>query len=261
MTDDHADHGQHGSAESMTEQPPASMQAGGAASPPGAHHGHDTMIADYWRRFVVSLVLTIPILALTPEVQQLAGVEFTFPGQDLAVFLLATVVYLYGGWPFLAGFATEVRTRRIGMMTLIALAITVAYVYSAAVVLGLTPGMGFFWELATLIDIMLLGHYIEMRSVMGASRALEALVRIMPSEAHLVRDGGTVDVPVSELAVGDVVLVRPGEKVPVDGEVTGGGVERERGHADRRVEAGPAGHPATGSSAAPSTARGRSPSG
>ncbi len=223
MTDDHAHHGQHGSADSMTEKPPASMQAGGAAIPPGAHHGHDTMIADYWRRFVVSLVLTIPILALTPEVQELAGVEFTFPGQELAVFLLATVVYLYGGWPFLAGFAAEIRIRRIGMMTLIALAITVAYVYSAAVVLGLTPGMGFFWELATLIDIMLLGHYIEMRSVMGASRALEALVRIMPSEAHLVRDGETGDVPVSELAVGDIVQVRPGEKVPIDGEVIGGG--------------------------------------
>ena len=108
-------------------------------------------------------------------------------------------------------------------MTLIALAITVAYVFSAAVVLGLTPGMGFFWELATLIDIMLLGHYIEMRSVMGASRALEALVRILPSEAHVVRDGEIVDVPVSELSVGDVVQVRPGEKVPVDGEVSGGG--------------------------------------
>ncbi len=225
MTDERAFHGQHGSADSMPEPLPASMDGGAGTPLPGAHagdHGHDAMLADYWRRFVVSLVLTIPILALTPEVQQLAGVELSFPGQVLAVFLLSTVVYLYGGWPFLVGFATEIRTRRIGMMTLIALAITVAYVYSAAVALGLAPGMGFFWELATLIDIMLLGHYIEMRSVMGASRALEALVRIMPSEAHLVRDGGTVDVPVSDLAVGDVVLVRPGEKVPVDGEVTGG---------------------------------------
>lgn len=206
MTDDN-EHMQHG------EQPPGAHAEG---------HGHDTMLADFQRRFVVSLVLTVPILALTPEVQELTGVKFAFPGQELAILLLATVVYLYGGWPFLAGFVTEVRTRRIGMMTLIALAITVAYVYSAAVALGVTPGMGFFWELATLIDIMLLGHYIEMRSVMGASRALEALVRIMPSEAHLVSGNGTIDVPVSELAVGDAVLVRPGEKVPVDGEVTGG---------------------------------------
>ncbi|MEN6342453.1 MAG: copper-translocating P-type ATPase [Methanospirillum sp.] len=198
----------------MAEEHPATVHGGG--------HGHDGMLADYWRRFVVSLLLTIPILALTPEVQALAGVEFTFPGLELAVLLLSTAVYLYGGWPFLAGFVTEIRTRAIGMMTLIALAITVAYVYSAAVVLGFAPGMGFFWELATLIDIMLLGHYIEMRSVMGASHALEALVRVMPSGAHLVSGDGTVDVPVSELAVGDVVLVRPGEKVPVDGEVTGG---------------------------------------
>ncbi len=200
----------------------AGAHAGGGAAPAPGGHDHAGMLTDYWRRFLVSLVLTIPILALTPEVQALAGVEFAFPGREYAVFLLATVVYLYGGWPFLAGFAQELRLRSIGMMTLIALAITVAYAYSAAVVLGLTPGMGFFWELATLIDIMLLGHYIEMRSVMGASRALEALVRIMPSEAHLLRDGEAVDVPVGDLVVGDMVQVRPGEKVPVDGEVTGG---------------------------------------
>lgn len=188
----------------------------------GEGHDHAVMLADYWRRFIVSLFLTIPILALTPEVQDLAGVGFIFPGQAFVIFLFATVIYLYGGWPFLTGFAKEVATRRIGMMTLIAVAVTVAYVYSATVVLGLTVGMGFFWELATLIDIMLLGHYIEMRSVMGASQALETLVRIMPSEAHRVREGETTDVPVIDLVVGDLVLVKPGEKVPVDGEVTAG---------------------------------------
>jgi Cu2+-exporting ATPase len=223
MTDDRA-HMDHEMPASLADQHPASMHD---MSPPatGIHdgeHGHDAMLTDYWRRFVVSVALTIPILALTSEVQALAGVEFAFPGQAYAIFLLSTVVYLYGGWPFLVGFARELRSRSIGMMTLIALAITVAYVYSAGVVLGLAPGMGFFWELATLIDIMLLGHYIEMRSVMGASRALEALVRIMPSEAHLVSGTGTVDVAVSEIAVGDAVLVRPGEKVPVDGEVIRG---------------------------------------
>src|SRR5665647_1670478 len=152
----------------------------------GEGHDHAVMLADYWRRFIVSLLLMIPILALTPEVQDLAGVGFIFPGQAFVIFLFATVIYLYGGWPFLTGFAKEVATRRIGMMTLITVAVTVAYVYSATVVLGLTVGMGFFWELATLIDIMLLGHYIEMRSVMGASQALETLVRIMPvSYTHL----------------------------------------------------------------------------
>ncbi len=197
---------------------------GTGISPPGHGEGHNhaAMLADYWRRFIVSLLLTIPILALTPEVQELAGVGFMIPGQAFVVFLFATVIYLYGGWPFLTGFAKEVGTRSIGMMTLIAVAITVAYVYSASVVLGFTAGMGFFWELATLIDIMLLGHFIEMRSVMGASRALETLVRIMPSEAHRIREGEITEVPVSDLVVGDLVLVRPGEKVPVDGEVTAG---------------------------------------
>jgi len=181
------------------------------------------MPADLRRRFVASLALTVPILALSPGVRGLAGTAgLEFPWAEPVVFLLSTAVYLYGGWPFLAGFAREVQTRRIGMMTLVAIAITVAYGYSAAVVLGLVPGMDFFWELATLVDIMLLGHYIEMRSVMGASRALEALVRVMPAGAHLVRGDGSVDVPVGELAVGDVVRVKPGEKIPVDGEVTGG---------------------------------------
>lgn len=215
---DHAAHDGKGTHDTMVHEP-----AGATAH--GAHGGgrsHGAMLADFWRRFVVSLILTIPILALTPEVMHLAGIEYTFPGQELVVFALATVVYVYGGWPFLAGFVREARTGRIGMMTLIALAITVAYVYSAAVAIGLAPGTGFFWELATLIDIMLLGHYVEMRSVMGASRALEALVRIMPSEAHLVRNGEVVDLPVAELAKEELVLVRPGEKVPVDGEVVAG---------------------------------------
>ena len=228
MSDSHATetHMHHEAPTPMAEEHSASMHTSSAPHPPigplAGGHGHDGMMADYWRRFIISLVLTIPILILTPEVQALAGVAFTFPGLEFGVLLLSTLVYLYGGWPFLAGFVTEIRDRAIGMMTLIALAITVAYVYSAAVVLGFAPGMGFFWELATLIDIMLLGHYIEMRSVMGASRALEALVRVMPSVAHLVSGDGTVDVSVSELAVGDIVQVRPGEKVPVDGEVTGG---------------------------------------
>ena len=135
---------------------------------------------------------------------------------------LATAVFLYGGWPFLAGFIDEMRKRQPGMMTLIAVAIAVAWGYSVAVVLGV-QGEVFFWELATLIDVMLVGHWIEMRSVMGASRALEKLARLMPSEAHRIEDGDEIeDVPVSELQPGDRVLVKPGEKVPVDGRVVDG---------------------------------------
>jgi Cu2+-exporting ATPase len=179
------------------------------------------MIADYRRRFWVCLVLTVPILLLSPLIQEFLGVDelLDFEGDMLALFGLSTVVFFYGGWPFLTGFVREVRTRSVGMMTLIAVAITTAYVYSTAVVFGL-PGEVFYWELATLIVVMLLGHWIEMRSVMGASRALEALAELMPSDAHLVsEDGSVTDIALERLQVGDRVLVRPGEKVPADGTV------------------------------------------
>ncbi|MDN7024269.1 copper-translocating P-type ATPase [Methanoculleus sp. FWC-SCC1] len=184
--------------------------------------GHGDALADFRRRFIVSTILTVPILLLSPTIQGFFGFTLVFPGSVYLLLVLATVVYIYGGWPFLAGIVRELRVRSPGMMTLIAVAITVAYLYSAAVVLGLVGGDGFFWELATLIDIMLLGHWIEMRSVLGASRALEELVRIMPAEAHRVTDGGAEDVPVERLAPGDRVRIRPGEKVPVDGVVVEG---------------------------------------
>ncbi|HOW15846.1 copper-translocating P-type ATPase, partial [Methanosarcina sp.] len=147
--------------------------------------------------------------------------EISFPGADLIVFLISSVVYFYGGYPFLKGIKQELSEKSPGMMTLIAIAITVAYFYSSAVVFGL-HGEVFFWELVTLIDIMLLGHWLEMRSVMGASKALEELVKIMPSVAHLRKNGETVDIAVDRLKIGDKVLVKPGEKVPVDGTVIEG---------------------------------------
>ncbi len=183
---------------------------------------HASMMEDFKRRFVVSLAITIPVLILSPHIQGFFGFELTFPGFELVLFVLSSLIYFYGGFPFLTGFISELRNRTPGMMTLIAVAITVAYIYSSAVVFGLEGEM-FFWELVTLIDIMLLGHWLEMRSVMGASRALEELVRIMPSMAHLIKDDEIVDVQVDKLEVGDRVLVKPGEKVPVDGVVTKGG--------------------------------------
>ena len=179
------------------------------------------MMADYWRRFIVSMVLTVPILVLSPMIQEWFGYSLEFPGSLLLLFALSTVVYLYGGWPFLKGLVRELSDRRPGMMTLVGLAISVAYFYSSASVFG-TGSDILFWELATLIDIMLLGHIVEMRSVMGASRALEELAKVMPSSAHLVVDGGTREVQASELRIGDQVLVKPGEKVPADGVVRDG---------------------------------------
>jgi Cu2+-exporting ATPase len=180
------------------------------------------MIRDYRRRFWISVVITVPILLLAPMVQKLLGYQLVFPGVGAVLTALASIVYFYGGYPFLTGMFGELRKRRPGMMTLIAVAITAAWAYSLLVAFGL-EGKTFFWELATLIDIMLLGHWIEMRSVLGASRALEALARLMPGEAHRIGpDGSVTDVPVSELSVGDRILVRPGEKVPADGVIVEG---------------------------------------
>ena len=156
--------------------------------------------------------------------QALVGLReaIRFPGDVYVLFGLSSAVFWYGGWPFLKGLFKELASRQPGMMTLIAVAITTAYLYSSAVVFGLTGKM-FFWELATLIDIMLLGHWIEMKSVMGASRALEELARLMPSDAHkLMPDGSVSDVPLGELAVDDKVLIKPGEKIPADGVIVEG---------------------------------------
>ncbi|HWO76936.1 MAG TPA: heavy metal translocating P-type ATPase [Bacillus sp. (in: firmicutes)] len=185
-----------------------------------AHHGH--MIEDFKRRFWISLIVTIPILFLSPMIQMFLNVDWRFPYDSYILFGLASFVFFYGGWPFLTGARDELRQKQPGMMTLIALAIVVAYVYSVMATFGLTEG-DFYWELATLIDIMLLGHWIEMKSIMGASRALEELVQLMPSEAHLLKDNGEIiDIQIKELKEGDLVLVKPGEKLPVDGKITDG---------------------------------------
>ncbi|WP_287680382.1 copper-translocating P-type ATPase [Methanobacterium sp.] len=190
----------------------------------GDGHDHHHMIEDYKRRFWICLILTIPILILSPHIQHIFGVHdiLMFPGDVYLLFALSSVVYFYGGYPFFQGIYNELKAKNPGMMTLVAVAITTAYLYSSAVVFGLR-GELFFWELATLIDIMLLGHWLEMRSVMGASRALEELVKLLPSRAHkLMPDGETRDVPLEDLSVGDQVLIRPGEKIPVDGEIIKG---------------------------------------
>lgn len=187
----------------------------------GEHHKH--MVEDFRKRFWISLILTVPILALSPMIQKFIGLEsIAFKGSNYILLLFSTVLFFYGGKPFLIGLVDEFRRRLPGMMTLIAVAITVAFAYSVVVVFGL-QGKLLFWELATLIDIMLLGHWIEMKSVMGASRALEELVKLMPSEAHRLKDDGSVeDIPVMKLEVGDRFMVRPGEKFPTDGEVVDG---------------------------------------
>lgn len=188
------------------------------------HHGHDhgDMVKDFKRRFFISLIITIPILILSPMIQGFLGVDWRFANDQFILLALSTFVFFYGGWPFIIGGISELKEKSPGMMTLIGLAITIAYGYSTLTVFG-WEGHDLFWELATLVDIMLLGHWIEMRSVMGASNALEKLVELMPNEAHRLTENGEVeDVPTSELKNKDRVLVKPGEKIPVDGLIESG---------------------------------------
>ena len=191
----------------------------------GGHAGHHAhMIEDFRKRFWISIIVTVPIILLSPMIQHWLGLGelLSFSSAKYVLFILASFVYFYGGYPFLKGLVDEIKSRKPGMMTLIAVAITVAFVYSAVVVFGL-KGEIFFWETATLIDIMLVGHWIEMKSVLGASRALEDLAKLMPSNAHKLFDDGSIkDVPVAELASGDKVVIKPGEKIPADGVVVSG---------------------------------------
>jgi len=187
----------------------------------GIHKGHAHHMEEFRRRFLASLALTIPILSLSEMVQMWFNFALQIPFQKETLFLLSLIVYIYGGWPFIKGMVSELKDRLPGMMTLIGMAISVAFFYSAATAF-LIIGKDLFWELATLIDVMLLGHWIEAKSVLGASRTLEELVKIMPTMAHVVRDGELLDIPVSKLMAGQLVLVRPGEKIPSDGIVIEG---------------------------------------
>lgn len=183
------------------------------------HAGHQT--EDFLRRFWICLIVTVPVLLLSHMIQQWLGFEMRFAGDKYVLLVLGSFIYFYGGMPFLKGMVSEIKYSAIGMMTLVALAISVAFIYSTAVVFGLA-GMDFFWELATLIDIMLLGHWLEMRSQMAASRALESLVALLPSVVHVERGGQVQDIELKELQNNDVVIIKPGEKVPADGTVMEG---------------------------------------
>jgi Cu2+-exporting ATPase len=186
------------------------------------NHDHGGMMQDFRRRFWISLILSIPVLALSTTLQGWLGFSFTIPAGSWIAFGLAVIIYVYGGWPFLLGAKKELKNKQPGMMTLVALGITAAFGYSLAVQLGL-QGEALLWELVTLVDVMLVGHWIEMRATMGASNALRELSKLLPGDAHRIGEDGSVEtVDISDLKIGDVVLVRPGEKVPVDGEVVKG---------------------------------------
>jgi Cu2+-exporting ATPase len=207
---EHMEHEHHHMASRQTDVKPVHDE----------HAGHHTQ--DFLKRFWICVALTIPVLLLSHMIQQWFAFDLTFPGDKWLLLILSTTIYLYGGQPFLKGLVTELKHRSPGMMTLVAVAITAAYIYSVAVIFGLS-GMDFFWELATLIDIMLLGHWLEMRSQMAASRALESLVQLMPSIVHVELNGNVQDIPLKDLRSHSIAIIKPGEKIPADGIVIEGG--------------------------------------
>ncbi len=198
------------------------MDHGGHDDHGGGHAGHADI---FRRRFWINLALAIPVILYSEMVQMWLGFTMpTFPGSDLVAPVLGTVIFLYGGWVFLSGGWSELRTRKPGMMLLITLAITVAFVASAATTFGFFD-LEFWWELALLVVIMLLGHWQEMRALGQAQGALSALASLLPDEAERVSDTGVETVPLSDLRSGDIVLVRPGARVPADGEIVEGQAE------------------------------------
>lgn len=193
----------------------------------GGHEGHDKHAGHspemFRNRFWLSLALALPILYFDMHFQEWFNyTALQFPGVGWVQPILGAALFFYGGWPFLQGARHELKARQPGMMALIALAISVAFIYSIVVTFGVIKGMPLYWELATLILIMVLGHWIEMASVQGASRALENLAALVPSTAHRLIGNRTEEVSVSDLAEGDHILIRPGEQVPADGVVTDG---------------------------------------
>ena len=221
---DHSHHHHTIEAPTTRKEKPLSSHAHHEMSPSMGHEGHDhhtMMIDDFKKRFWISLILTVPVLLLSEMIQHWLRFELKFPGDKYVLLILSSFIFFYGGWPFLKGFIDELKAKSPGMMTLIALAIAVAYVFSVAVIFGF-EGMDFFWELATLIVIMLLGHWLEMKSVLGSSKALQLLVGMMPAEAHKVHGDHIMDIKLEGLKKDDIILIKPGEKMPADGTVTEG---------------------------------------
>lgn len=185
------------------------------------HAGHNPDM--FKQKFWLSLILTLPVLYFSQTIQDLLGYNaVTFQGSVYIPAILGVFIFFYGGLVFIRGAKAELASRAPGMMTLISLAISVAFIYSSLITLNVVDGMDFWWELASLVTIMLLGHWLEMASVMNAQGALKELAKLLPDEAERITKNGTEKVSVSELKIGDKVLIRPGAQIPVDGTVVKG---------------------------------------
>jgi Cu2+-exporting ATPase len=223
MHNDHAAPANHATHVDQPVQQVPTQHAMHGEHPQAAHADHSGHEQMFRKRFWISLALSIPVLLYSPMLQMLLGFTMPpIPGIEWITLGLAVIVFVYGGLPFVRMAVPEVRNRQPGMMTLISLAISVAFIYSVLAQLA-NLGEGFFWELVTLIDVMLLGHWIEMRSVRQASGALNELAKLMPDTAErLTHHDETEVVPVAQLRTGDVILVRPGQNIAADGEVVEG---------------------------------------
>lgn len=184
-----------------------------------SHHAH--MAADFRRRFFVVLPLTLLVLFLSPKIESWLNISVNLPYQNILLFLLGTFIVFFGGTPFYKEAATELKTRNYGMMTLVSIAVLSGYFFSVLSTF-VFQGESLWWEISTLVLVFLFGHWLEMRAVIGTGNALGELTKLIPMNAHLVKGRETEDIETATLTVGDIVLVKPGEKIPVDGEVVGG---------------------------------------
>lgn len=188
------------------------------------HEGRDdhaSMEQDFRKRFFITLPFVLFSMLLSPMIQAWLNISLVFLGREPVLFLIGTLIFIYGGYPFFIGAKGELSSKNPGMMTLVAFAITAGYTFSVAATF-LFPGESLYWEISTLISVFLLGHWLEMRAVRGATGALAELAKLIPASAHLVQDGKIIDINTSELIIGNRVLVKPGEKIPVDGIVIDG---------------------------------------
>ncbi|MHA2394846.1 MAG: heavy metal translocating P-type ATPase [Promethearchaeota archaeon] len=190
----------------------------------GQHHNHHAMMElDFKKRFIVSLIVTVPILVLSPTIQQWFNFEIpSFPGYNLILFSLATLIAIYGGWPFYKGAYESIQKGVLGMMVLVSIAVGTGYLFSVATTFIITDVGDFYWEISTLVVFLLFGHWMEMKMTRRATGALQELVKLIPPTANLVQGDEIVEVKTSMVKVGDVLLIRPGDKVPIDGTIIEG---------------------------------------
>jgi Cu2+-exporting ATPase len=218
------DHSKHQRREHSDQEEVDSKDNTGMGHDQKGHYDHHAMMEiDFRKRFFVSIIITGPILLMSPTIQQWFNFSIPhFPGYDLILFSLATIISLYGGLPFYKGARDSLRNGVLGMMVLVSLAVLTGYLFSVAATFILVDTVDFYWEISTLVVFLLFGHWMEMRMTRRATGALQELVKLIPPSANLFKNGEITEIPTSQVKVGDILLIRPGDKVPIDGIIIEG---------------------------------------